>query len=125
MKIQTGIDMIEVSRIQDAIERQGNRFLKKVYTDYEIAYCNNTGKMKYQHFAARFAAKEAVFKAISSENLPVKEDFWTKIEIYNQPNGKPIVNLEQLGLKNIMDMDLSISHLKDYAIASFTVLFNS
>ena len=80
--------------------------------------------MKYQHFAARFAAKEAVFKAISTENLPVKEDFWTKIEIYNRPDGKPMVNLEQLGLKNIMDMDLSISHLKDYAIASFTVLFN-
>ena len=124
MKIQTGIDMIEVDRIQEAIERQGKRFLKKVYTDYEIAYCNNTGKMKYQHFAARFAAKEAVFKAISNENLPVKEDFWTKIEIYNRSDGKPMVNLEQLGLKNIMDMDLSISHLKDYAIASFTVLFN-
>ena len=124
MKIQTGIDMIEVNRIQDAIERQGKKFLKKVYTDYEIAYCNNTGTMKYQHFAARFAAKEAVFKAISSENLPVKEDFWTKIEIYNRPDGKPLVNLEQLGLKNIADMDLSISHLKDYAIASFTILFN-
>ena len=124
MKIQTGIDMIEVNRIQEAIERQGNKFLRKVYTDYEIAYCNNTGKMKYQHFAARFAAKEAVFKAISTENLPVKEDFWTKIEIYNRSDGKPMVNLEQLGLKNIMDMDLSISHLKDYAIASFTVLFN-
>ena len=64
MEIKTGIDIIEVKRIQEAIERQGEKFLKKVYTVQEIEYCDNTGKMRYQHYAARFAAKEAIFKAI-------------------------------------------------------------
>lgn len=125
MKVQTGIDIIEVNRIQEAIERQGKIFLQKVFTDYEIAFCNQTGKMKFQHYAARFAAKEAIYKAISSQ-LPNKvEDIWTKIEIQNQEDGKPIANLEKLELKNIASMDLSISHLKEYAVASFTVLFNN
>ena len=125
MKVQTGIDIIEVERIQEAIERQGSKFLHRVFTDYEIAYCNHSGKMKYQHFAARFAAKEAIYKAISSVLPLEKEDIWTKIEIQNQADGKPIANLNQLGLKNIESMDLSISHLKDYAVASYTVLFSN
>lgn len=52
MKIRTGIDIIEVDRIQEAIENQGERFLNKVYTKNEINYCSNTGKMMYQHYAA-------------------------------------------------------------------------
>lgn len=62
MKIRTGIDIIEVDRIQEAIESQGERFLNKVYTKNEINYCSNTGKMMYQHYAARFAAKEAILR---------------------------------------------------------------
>ena len=123
MKVQTGIDIIEVNRIQEAIEKQGKTFLHKVFTDYEIAFCNQTGKMKYQHYAARFAAKEAIFKAISSQLPNNIGDVLKKIEIKNEPNGKPIANLEQLGLKGISSMDLSISHLKEYAVASFTILF--
>lgn len=123
MNIQTGIDIIEVKRIQDAIEKQGERFLKKVYTQHEIDYCNHTGKMKYQHYAARFAAKEAIFKAISSK-LPAYEDnILNKIEIQNKPDGKPIANLQALNLKNVQSMDLSLSHLQEYAVASFTILF--
>ena len=123
MKICTGVDIIEVERIQKAIETQGEMFLKKVYTNSEIEYCSNTGKMTYQHYAARFAAKEAVFKAISNSISLEEGDIWNKIEIINEKNGKPIVNLEKLHIKNIESMDLSISHLKDYAIASFTILF--
>ncbi len=123
MNIQTGIDIIEVTRIQDAIEKQGEKFLQKVYTGYEIEYCNNTGKMKYQHYAARFAAKEAIFKAISSK-LPAHEDnILNKIEIQNKQDGKPVANLEKLDLKDVISMDLSLSHLEEYAIASFTILF--
>ncbi len=124
MKIQTGIDIIEVKRIQEAIERQGDKFLERVYTKQEIAYCKNTGKMQYQHYAARFAAKEAIFKAISSELPKNIGDIWTKIEIQNEKDGKPIANLEQLNLKNIESMDLSISHLKEYAVASFSIIFD-
>lgn len=124
MKIQTGIDIIEVERIREAIEKQGDTFLNKVYTEHEINYCHHTGKMKYQHYAARFAAKEAVFKAISSTISLEEDDILKKIEVKNKEDGKPIVNLEKLEINNIEDMDLSISHLKDYAVASFTILFH-
>lgn len=123
MEIKTGIDIIEVSRIQDAIEKQGEKFLKRVYTAKEIEYCSNTGKMKYQHYAARFAAKEAVFKAISSKLPKETEDIWTKIEVQNDNTHKPIVNLERLNLASIESMDLSLSHIAEYAVASFTIIF--
>lgn len=123
MQVQTGVDIIEVERIQKAIELQGDKFLHRVFTREEIAYCNNTKMMKYQHFAARFAAKEAVYKAISSKLCADEKDIWTKIEITNDFTGKPIVNIESLHLKNIESMDLSLSHLKEYAIASFSIIF--
>lgn len=123
MEIKTGIDIIEVKRIQEAIERQGEKFLKRVYTTKEIEYCNNTKKMKYQHYAARFAAKEAVFKAISSKLPSETEDIWTKIEVQNDSKHKPIVNLEELNIGSIESMDLSLSHIAEYAVASFTVVF--
>lgn len=123
MKIQTGVDIIEVERIKEAIEKQGQIFLKNVYTQNEIDYCENTNKMKYQHYAARFAAKEAVFKAISSKISTSEDNVLNKIEIINEKSGKPIANLEKLKINGIIDMDLSLSHLKDYAVASFTILF--
>ncbi len=125
MKIQTGVDIIEVERIKEAIEKQGNLFLKNVYTQNEINYCESTNKMKYQHYAARFAAKEAVFKAISSKISTNQDDILNKIEIINEKSGKPIANLDKLNINGIIDMDLSLSHLKDYAVASFTVLFEN
>ncbi len=88
MQIKTGIDIIEVDRIEKSINSLGEKFLKRVFTDYEIKYCNSKNNMKYQHFAARFAAKEAVFKAISS-SLRSKYDIkWTDIEIRNDENRK-------------------------------------
>ncbi len=83
MHIRTGIDIIEVNRIKESINSLGQKFLKRVFTDYEIKYCNSKNNMKYQHFAARFAGKEAIFKAISS-SLKSKYDItWTDIEIKN------------------------------------------
>lgn len=125
MQVQTGIDIIEVNRIQEAIEKQGEGFLHRVYTENEIAACEHTGKMKYQHYAARFAAKEAVYKAISDKLIAGIGDFWTKIEIQNEENGKPIANLEKLDLKNVESMDLSLSHLAEYAVASFVIMFSN
>ena len=124
MKIQTGVDIIEVERIKEAIQRQGETFLNTVYTKQEIAYCENTGAMKYQHYSARFAAKEAVFKAISFKISENEDNILKKIEVKNEKSGKPTVNLEKLKINGIIDMDLSLSHLKDYAVASFTILFN-
>ena len=79
MKVKCGVDIIEVSRIEDAIENLEDKFLNRVYTKKEIEYCNSKNNMKYQHFAVRFAAKEAIFKAVS-ENLEEKTDIvWTNI----------------------------------------------
>lgn len=90
MQIKTGIDIIEVNRIKEAIQDLDEKFLKRVYTNYEIEYCNSKNNMKYQHFAARFAAKEAVFKAISNKLKSKYDISWTDIEIKNDENGKPM-----------------------------------
>ena len=65
MKIFTGTDIIEVNRIQKAM--QGENFKERVFTDAEVEYCEKFGDKKYEHYAARFAGKEAIFKAISPE----------------------------------------------------------
>ena len=132
MKIKTGIDIIEVNRIHEAIEKGGELFLNKVFAKSEIEHCQDTGKMKYQHYAARFAAKEAVFKAISGLIDYSKEDIWKNIVIENGKSGKPFVkfsgtldflNVETRG--KVISMDLSLSHIKEYAIANFTMLIDS
>ena len=132
MKVKTGIDIIEVNRIKEAIENLGDIFLKKIFTDEEINYCNKSKIMKYQHFAARFAVKEAVFKAIS-EFINGREDaLWNNIEVLNLESGKPCINVEKL-TKNIgktannikiKDIDISISHIKDYAVANAVVVID-
>lgn len=124
MKIRCGTDIIEVKRIEDAIENLGDKFIKKVFTNTEIEYCNSKNKMKYQHFAARFAAKEAIFKAIS-DNLKNKYELtWTDVEIINDENSRPKVNfLNYLGKQAIEDIDISLSHINDYAIANCVVVF--
>lgn len=131
MKIRTGIDIIEVERIKNAIEELGRSFLNRIYTEKEIEYCNKSEVMKYQHFAARFAAKEAVFKAIS-DFIDGREDvIWKSIEVLNLESGKPCVNVEKLTQNiektannfKISDIDISISHIKDFAVASAVVVF--
>ena len=123
MKITTGIDIIEVSRVKEAIEEQNNKFLSKIYTEKEIEYCSNTGKMEYQHFAARFAAKEAVFKAISEFIKNDENEYWSKIEVLNDNKGKPKINLGIKLSKDLESIDISISHIKELAIANVVVVF--
>ena len=117
MKIRTGIDIIEIERVKESIESTEGKFCERVYTKKEIEYCENKKTQKYQHYAARFAAKEAVFKAIS-ELLESKFDIeWKEIEILNDGSGRPYVNILKKGLE-INDIDLSISHCKTYAVAN-------
>ena len=73
--------------------------------------------MKYQHYAARFAGKEAIFKAISEFLENKYEIGWKDIEILNDNKGKPFVSFKKKELSNI-EVDLSLSHLKEYAIAT-------
>ena len=91
MKIKCGVDLIEINRIKDSIEKLGDTFLKKVYTKKEIEYCESKGVTKYEHYAARFAVKEAVFKAVSEEVKDKYEISWKDIETTNDENGRPKV----------------------------------
>lgn len=117
MDIKCGTDIIEVNRVKEAIEKHQEKFLNKVFTEKEIQHCETKNIMKYQHYAARYAAKEAVFKAIS-QTLDSKFDItWTDIEILNDSNGRPYVEINNDILNNIK-IDISLSHIKEYAIAN-------
>lgn len=123
MKIKCGVDIIEISRIQDSIENLGDKFLNKVYTKKEIEYCEGKGKAKFEHYAARFAVKEAAFKAVSEQVKDKYQIAWKDIETTNDEEGRPKVDILFLKDSIIENTDVSISHCKDYAVANVTVLF--
>ena len=123
MKVKCGIDIIEISRIQESIENLGDKFLNKIYTEKEIDYCESKGKSKYEHYAARFAVKEAAFKAVSEEVEDKYTVSWKDIETMNNEKGRPIVKILFLKDNKVENVDVSISHCKDYAVANVTVLF--
>ena len=123
MKISCGTDIIEVDRVRTSIENVGEKFLKKVFTDNEIRYCESKKAQKYQHYAGRFAAKEAVFKAISRQLEDKYSVCWKDIEVENDSQGRPSVNLFNVDMKKIENIDISISHCKSYATANVVVLF--
>ncbi len=115
MILGTGIDIIEVDRIQKAIERWGKNFLNHVFTPEEIKFAQKF-KFPYQYYAARFAAKEAIYKAIS--NNPKLG--WKDMTILNDKNGKPYCVLKDKQFKN--KIELSLSHTHNYAVASAIVM---
>ena len=122
MRVKCGTDIIEIDRIKESIEKLGNHFLERVFTKKEIEYCESKKKQKYQHYAARFAAKEAVFKALS-ENIQDKFSVsWKDFEVENDKQGKPKLNVNNVNLENVENIDISISHCKNYAVANVTVL---
>ena len=127
MRVTTGVDIIEVERIKKAIDEMQEQFLNRIYTEKEIQYCKKANAMQYQHFAARFAAKEAIFKALSSDISSREDILWKQIEIINEVGGRPKVNVDKLkeyGLKHLQSVDISLSHLKEYAVASAVAVFS-
>lgn len=122
MKVKCGIDIIEISRIKESIESLGQRFLNKIYTDKEIEYCESKGRAKYEHYAARFAVKEAAFKAVSEEVKDKYSISWKDIETLNDENGRPRTEILFLSNKRLENIDVSISHCKEYAVANVTAL---
>ncbi|MCF0126467.1 MAG: holo-ACP synthase [Clostridia bacterium] len=122
MKITCGTDIIEISRIKDSIDSLGDKFLNKIFTDKEIKYCESKKGQRYQHYAARFAAKEATFKAISHLLNDKYSICWKDIEVVNNKEGNPSVNILGVNMEYIESVDLSISHCKEYAVANVTVL---
>ena len=111
MIIGTGIDIIEIERVQRAIDRWGEDFLRHIFNDEEIAYAKKR-KFPTQHYAARFAAKEAVYKAFGNN----KSLSWKDMTILNDENGKPYCRLKDATFKS--KITISISHTKDYAVAN-------
>jgi holo-[acyl-carrier protein] synthase len=113
-----GIDMIEVERIAGSIDREGG-FREMVFSATEIAYCESK-KNKFEHYAARFAAKEAFFKALGTgwaENT-----LFCEVTIINNQEGKPGITLTGTTLKTVNEMGVkkilvSLSHLKTIASA--------
>lgn len=124
MIVGTGIDIVEVYRMRDAINKWGASFLTKVFTDKEIRY-SNSRRFAPQHFAARFAAKEAVVKAFGApRRSPVQ---WTDIEVFNDREGKPYISFSNSALKlkkkkKVNDVVVSMSHSKNYAVANVILM---
>ena len=124
MRVKCGVDIIEISRVKDSIENLGDNFLNRVFTKKEIEYCNSKGKSKYERYAARFAVKEAVFKALSEMVDDKYSITWKDIETLNDEQGRPKVEVSFVKSNKIENIDVSISHCKEYAIANVVLLMN-
>ena len=120
MTIRTGVDLCEISRVREAIERHGERLLARIFTPTEREQCGEN----YASLAARFAAKEAVAKALGTGLGEVSP---SEIEIVRGESGEPLLSLEgdaqaaadKLGLK---EWAISLSHTGDYALASVVAM---
>ena len=125
MRVKCGVDIIEISRVQKSIDNLGDSFLNKIFTEKEIEYCEKKGKSRYEHYAARFAVKEAVFKAISKTLEDKYSISWKDIETTNDEQGRPRVEISNINNNIIEDIDISISHCKEYAIANAVVVLKN
>ena len=102
MKIACGTDIIEIERIKENIENLGEKFLNKIYTKQEIQYCESKKVQKYQSYAARFAVKEAAFKAISFKLKDKYQICWKDIETIVNSQGKPELKIIGLDLNCLL-----------------------
>ena len=126
MKNAIGIDIVEIKRLEKASKKWGKPFLSKVYTAKELAY-SQSKRYPAQHLAARFAAKEAIFKALGE----VTVDFvgWKNVEILNDSYGKPAVHWHGPAdairkKKKIKGALISLSHTENYAVATAMLIFD-
>jgi holo-[acyl-carrier protein] synthase len=125
MIVGTGVDIVETRRIEEAFGRHGERFARRLFTPGEIAYCRKF-KNQAERFAARFAAKEATFKALGTgwrEGVR-----WREVEVTHLSSGKPVIRLsgralELAGRLRVARTSISMSHSDRYAVAQ--VIFES
>lgn len=121
MKIACGTDIVEINRIEKAINgNAGEKFLDTVYTERERRYCESHYNNRFQHYAVRFAAKEAMFKALNKFSDEKIVD-WKGIEVINNDDGKPEIFVKN---EKIESVDISLSHCKEYAVANVVILYN-
>jgi holo-[acyl-carrier protein] synthase len=117
--IGCGIDLVKTERIEKIIKKWGDNFIFRIFTSLEKEYCENKKGNKYQSYAGKFAAKEALLKALG---LGLREANWKEIEVTNNELGQPIINtsgkLKNIAFaKGVSKYFISISHAKEYAIA--------
>lgn len=115
MKLATGVDLIEIARIEEVVARHGKHYLERIYTSAELEQC---GK-RAESLAGRFAAKEATAKALGSG---IGDVTWTEIEILGDENNAPILTLHGEALKKANELGLStwsvsISHSQSHSVA--------
>ncbi|MGL6193842.1 MAG: holo-ACP synthase [Thermoguttaceae bacterium] len=118
--IGIGTDITECVRIEQMLEKHGSHFLDHVYTEHEIGYSSNK-KRSAEHFAVRWAAKEAVLKALGTGWITGTS--WKDVEVRNEPSGRPVIKLyagtkklaESLGVTEIL---ISLSHCSTHAVAN-------
>ena len=120
-----GIDIVKIERMRTVVKKWGQRFLKRVFTEKELTYCFEK-KEPYLSLAVRFAAKEALVKAMGS-GAPVS---LTDIEVMNMESGKPLIKVdgklkEIFDDKSIKKAHLSLSHVHDYGVACVILECNS
>jgi holo-[acyl-carrier protein] synthase len=123
----TGVDIVETARIQDSLDKFGVRFLNRCFLPGEIGYCQGM-KFPALHFAARFAAKEAISKAFGTGIG--KQLGWKDMEICKRESGEPYAVLHGKGRdlassRRVREVFVSLSHCKDYAAAHAVVVGNS
>ena len=120
MAVLCGVDIVEIDRIRQSFDSCGEGFRDRVFTENEIKYCESKKMVRFESYAARFAAKEAVSKAFGTGiSKGVK---WKDMEILNDPQGKPYVVLSEKAREiyeemNAKGISLSLSHCKSYAVA--------
>jgi len=116
----TGIDIVEISRFRNAKKKWGKGFIHKIFTKNEIAYSRKR-RFQDQHFAARFAAKEAVLKAFGDKLSSIRN--WQDIEILNDKSGKPYIKFHKSAKRlkakeRIKDVVVSMAHCREHAVAN-------
>ncbi len=124
MRIFQGVDINSVSRMKAAVERRGKPFLNRIFTPAEQAYCESK-RMKYEHYSARFAAKEAAMKAF--EIRKGNRYRFREIEVRKAPTGKPFIYLSPkarklFGVGAKYQIELSMAHEREFAVATVVMI---
>ena len=119
MAVYCGVDIVEIDRIRKSLEDSGTSFRDRVFTEREIAYCEGRKAARFESYAARFAAKEAVSKAFGTG---IGEVGWKDIEVLKDEKGKPYVVLSENARKiydkmHGLGISISLSHSSHYAVA--------
>jgi len=120
LEILCGTDIININRLKKSIETLGDSFVNRVFTDNEISYCESKKKVKYESYAVRFAAKEAISKALGTGISSGMS--WHDMEVINNTSGKPQVFLHGKAKElseelHISSISVSLSHCSEYAVA--------